>query len=75
MTTMTVVEQSQGKIRALSLNGVDPSGENVERKTYTLTRDSYLVTRAPPSPAVARFIEFIRSPAAPPSSWPTARCR
>ena len=63
MTTATVIEQSKGKIRALSLNGVDPSGENVERKAYTLTRDSYLVTRAPPSPAVARFIEFIRSPA------------
>ena len=38
-----------------------PSAENVERKIYTLTRDSYLVTKALPSPAVARFIEFIRS--------------
>lgn len=63
MTTMTVVEQSHGKIRPLSLNGVIPSAENVERKTYTLTRDSFLVTKALPTPAVSRFVEFIRSPA------------
>ena len=63
MTTTTVVEQSQGKIRRLSLNGVLPSSENIERKIYTLTRDSVLVTKASPSPAVSRFIEFIRSSA------------
>jgi phosphate transport system substrate-binding protein len=63
MTTITVVEQSRGQIRAVSLNGVAPSAENVERKTYTLTRDSFLVTKAAPAPAVYRFIEFIRSAA------------
>ncbi|MGH9895197.1 MAG: phosphate ABC transporter substrate-binding protein, partial [bacterium] len=50
-------------IRAVSLNGVMPSAENVERKTYTLTRDSFLVTKAPPPPAVSRFVEFVRSSA------------
>jgi phosphate transport system substrate-binding protein len=63
MTTTTVVEQSRGQIKALSLNGVIPSADNVQRKTYTLTRDSFLVTKAAPAPAVARFVEFIRSPA------------
>ncbi|MBI4592731.1 MAG: phosphate ABC transporter substrate-binding protein [Candidatus Rokubacteria bacterium] len=63
MTTTTVVEQSRGRIRLLALNGVVPSRENVERKIYTLTRDSFLVTKAPPPPAVSRFIDFIRSPA------------
>jgi phosphate transport system substrate-binding protein len=63
MTTATVVEQSRGQIRLLSLNGVIPSAENVERKLYTLTRDSFLVTKAPPPPAVARFVNFIRSSA------------
>jgi phosphate transport system substrate-binding protein len=63
MTTTTVVEQSQGKIRPLSLNGVIPSADNVERKIYTLTRDSFLVTRALPSPAASRFVDFIRSSA------------
>jgi len=63
MTTTTVVEQSRGQIRAMSLNGVIPSAENVGRKTYTLTRDSFLVTKATPPPAVSKFIEFIRSSA------------
>jgi len=61
MTTMTVVEQSQEKIRALSINGIDPSAPNVERKTYRLVRESFFVTQAPASPAVARFLEFTRS--------------
>lgn len=61
MTTTTVVEQSGGRIKALSLNGIMPSAENVARKTYTLTRDSFLVTKATPPPAVSQFIAFVRS--------------
>jgi len=63
MTTTTVVEQSRGQIKPLSLNSVIPSAENVERKIYTLTRDSFLVTKAPPPPGVSRFLDFVRSSA------------
>lgn len=63
MTTMTVVEQSGGKIKPVSLRGVAPSASNVQNKTYTLTRDSFLVTQAAPSPAVASFLDFVRSAA------------
>jgi phosphate transport system substrate-binding protein len=63
MTTMTVVEQSQGKIKALSINGTAPTAENVERKAYPLVRESFFVTKAAPTPAVTRFLEFARSPA------------
>jgi phosphate transport system substrate-binding protein len=63
MTTAIVVEQSRGQIKALSLNRVIPSAANVARQTYTLTRDSLLVTKAPPAAPVSRFIEFIRSSA------------
>ena len=63
MTTATVVEQSRGQIRAVSLNGITPNVDNVARKTYVLTRDSFLVTKATPPPAVAMFIEFVRSSA------------
>lgn len=62
MTTMTVVEQSQSRIRPIWLNGVEPSADNVRSGAYLLTRDSFLVTKAPPAPAVARFLEFVRSP-------------
>ncbi len=62
MTTMTVVEQSKGRIKAVSLNGVPPSAENVTRKSYALVRESFFVTRGFPSQPVARFLEFARSP-------------
>jgi phosphate transport system substrate-binding protein len=62
MTTTTVVEQSRAQIKALSLNGVIPSAENVQNTTYTLTRDSFLVTKAPPSRTVSSFVEFVRGP-------------
>lgn len=63
MTTMTIVEQSQGKIRAVSINGISPSPDRVERKTYALVRESFFVTRSSPPPAVARFLEFARGTA------------
>jgi phosphate transport system substrate-binding protein len=63
MTTMTVVEQSGGRVRQIALNGVAPSAENVQKGAYALTRDSFLITRTPASPAVVKFLEFVRSPA------------
>lgn len=62
MTTLTVVEQSQGKIRALSINGIAPSPENVERGAYPLVRKSFFVTKATPPPPVAKFLQFVRGP-------------
>ncbi len=63
MTTMTVVEQSAGKIRPLSVNGVPPSAQNVDQGVYRFVRQSFFVTKATPTPAVARFLAFARSPA------------
>ena len=62
MTTMTVVEQSKGNIKALSLEGIAPTVENVEGKRYPLVRQSFFVVKSPASPAVARFVAFVRSP-------------
>lgn len=62
MTTTTVADQSEGRIQPLSLNGIAPSAENVRSGAYGLTRDSFLVTKAAPDPAIARFLEFVRGP-------------
>jgi phosphate transport system substrate-binding protein len=61
VTTMTVVEQSRGQVRALLLNARPPTAENVRTGTYELVRASYLVTKVPPTPAVARFLDFVLS--------------
>jgi phosphate transport system substrate-binding protein len=63
MTSMPFVERSEGRIRALSLGGVEPSAANVLSGRHTLTRQSFLLTRAAPSPAVAGFLAFVRSAA------------
>jgi phosphate transport system substrate-binding protein len=61
MTSMTVVEQSQGRLRAVTIDGVSPSAENVEHKRYGLVREAFFVTKSPPAPAVGRLLEFVRS--------------
>jgi phosphate transport system substrate-binding protein len=63
MTTMTIAGQSGGSIKPLSLQGVAPTAANVQNRRYALTRDSFVITRGAPSPAVERFIAFIRSDA------------
>ena len=61
MTTLTVVEQSGGRVRALALNGVVPDDANTLAGRYRLTREAFLVSKAQPSPAAAKFLEFARS--------------
>jgi phosphate transport system substrate-binding protein len=60
MTSMAFVEQSRGRIKALSLGTAAPSADNVRRGVYPLVRSSFLVTKATPSAAVARFLSFVR---------------
>jgi phosphate transport system substrate-binding protein len=62
MTSMTVVEQSGGKVKALSLAGVAPTEENVKSGRYFLTRDFLFVIRGEPAPPVKRFLDYVLSP-------------
>ncbi len=62
MTSMTVVEQSEGKVRALNLNGIAPTAENVKSGRYFLARDFLFVVKGEPTGAVKRFLEFVLSP-------------
>jgi len=62
MTSMTVVEQSGGKVRALRLNGIEASHDNVRNGRYHLTRDFLFVIKAEPAPGVKKFLEFVQSP-------------
>jgi phosphate transport system substrate-binding protein len=61
MTSMTVVEQSKGRVKALMLNGVAPSAENVKSGRYFLTRDFYFVVRSEPTLSVKKFLDFVLS--------------
>jgi phosphate transport system substrate-binding protein len=61
MTSMTVTEQSGGKVRALSLNGIAPTPDNVKSGRYFLTRDFLFVTKGEPAGPVKQFIDFVLS--------------
>ncbi|MHB1223387.1 MAG: substrate-binding domain-containing protein [Gemmatimonadaceae bacterium] len=63
MTSLPFVERSEGRIRALALGGVEPSAANVISGRHPLTRQSFLLVRTAPSPAVAEFLAFIGSAA------------
>jgi phosphate transport system substrate-binding protein len=62
MTSMTVVEQSGGKVKALTLNGVAPTAEQVKSGRYVLTRDFLFVIRGEPTPPIKQFLDFVLSP-------------
>jgi phosphate transport system substrate-binding protein len=62
MTSMTVVEQSGGKVKALTLNGVAPTAEQVKSGRYGLTRDFLFVIKGEPTPPIKKFLDFVRSP-------------
>jgi len=62
MTSMTVVEQSAGQVKALALGGVAPTEENVKNGRYFLTRDFLFVIRGEPTPPVRSFLDYVMSP-------------
>lgn len=61
MTSLTVVEQSGGKVKALTLNGIAPTAENVKSGRYFLSRDFLFVIQGEPTRPVKRFLEFVLS--------------
>jgi phosphate transport system substrate-binding protein len=62
MTSMTVVEQSGGTVKALTLNGVAPTAEQVKSGRYFLTRDFLFVIKGEPTPPIKKFLDFVLSP-------------
>jgi phosphate transport system substrate-binding protein len=63
MTSMTVVEQSAGRVKALRLNGVEATPENVKSGRYPLSRQFFFVVAGEAPPEVEKFIAFVLSPA------------
>jgi phosphate transport system substrate-binding protein len=61
VTSATVVEQSKGKLVALTLDDAAPDEASVVAGRYRLVRDAFLVTRNDASAAVKAFIDFVKS--------------
>lgn len=61
MTSMTVVEQSRGKVKALTLNGIAPTSDNVKSGRYLLSREFYFVIKGEPTPSLKKLLDFVLS--------------
>lgn len=49
------------RVKAVCLEGVEPSFEHIVEKKYTLVRPFLFVTNGPPKPAAREFINFVLS--------------
>lgn len=62
-STMALLISEQRTARAVTIDGVEPSPENIVGGRYPLSKTMYLVHKGTTSGAAARFLDFIRSPA------------
>lgn len=63
VTTLSLINSENRELRALTLNGVEPTVGNAASGRYPHVRRFFLVTRTDQSAAVKDFVAFIRSPA------------
>ena len=62
-TTLSLIKSEDRQLRALMLNGVEPTPGNAASGKYPLVKQFFLVTRRDPAAPAKRFIAFIQSPA------------
>lgn len=61
VTTLGILGEYGGQIRALSIDGGIPDEKEIRSGCYPLTRPFILVMRNPPGAAVSAFCDFVRS--------------
>lgn len=61
--TLSLINSESRSLRALTLNGVEPTVSNAASGKYPHVKRLFLITRSDPSAAVKRFIAFMQSPA------------
>ena len=63
VTTLSLINSENRPLRALTLNGVEPTVSNVASGKYPHVKRLFFITRSDQSAAVKRFIAFMQSPA------------
>ena len=62
-TTAMQLKTEGVPLHALTIDGVAPTLANTESGTYRYTKKLHIIVRSPESPAVAKIVAFLRSPA------------
>jgi phosphate transport system substrate-binding protein len=52
----------RGKVKALTVNGIEPTDRNIQSGAYLISRPLLLVTKGLPKGSVKKFIDFMLSP-------------
>lgn len=61
ISTLSLMISEKRTLRALALDGVEPTAVNGASGKYPLLKRFFYITQASPSPAVKRFLEFSQS--------------
>ncbi|MBP2627481.1 MAG: phosphate binding protein [Firmicutes bacterium] len=56
-----LVKQNQGKIAVLSVDGVEPTNENIVSGNYTISRPLIMITKSQPDEREKEFINYLMS--------------
>ena len=62
-TTLALINSENRLLRALTLNGVEPTASNGASGKYPHVKRFFFITRTDPSAPVKRFMAFVQSPA------------
>lgn len=63
-STLALIASERRPLVALTLDGREPTLDNLANGVYPHRKRLYAITRRVPSPSVAQFLAFLRSPAA-----------
>lgn len=63
VTTLCLIKSEDRTLRALALDGVEPTAANAAAGKYPHVKRLYYITKSEPSAEVKRFIAFMNSPA------------
>jgi phosphate transport system substrate-binding protein len=63
VTTLALIRSEHRPLKALTLNGVEPTPENLANGRYPLTKHFYFILPNDPLPAASAFVAFVRAPA------------
>lgn len=63
VTTLSLINSENRQLRALTLNGAEPTASNGASGRYPHAKRFFLITRSDPSAPVKRFTAFVHSPA------------
>lgn len=62
VTTIALISSEGRRLRPLAIDGVEPSLENMRSGRYPLVKQFNFVLPKDPSPAVRKFVDFVKSP-------------